>query len=92
MGIFAEITEQFTNIDKAVIEAIWNDWKNDLDWELGDWIDPPYVREAWAEILTDDVEILVVGSWMCDEIYDIHIEDVKFNGKYLSQDFFSHLC
>ena len=39
MGIFAEITEHFINIDKAVIEAIWNDWKNDLDWEVGDWID-----------------------------------------------------
>ena len=92
MGIFAEITEQFDNIDKAVIESIWNDWRDDLDWEIGDWIDPPYVREVWAEILTDDVEMIVVANQIGGEIYDIHIEDVKFNGKYLPREYFSHLC
>ena len=89
MSIFNDIEQQLIDIDKSVIQKIWDDNCNDLDWVDDEWLEYPYYKSVYAVIEESGYEILVYAQRICDtDICDLEITDVNYNGKSIGYDFF----
>ena len=88
MSIFNDI-EQLINIDNSIIQKIWDDNCDDLDWIEDEWLDYPYCKSIYATVEESGYEILVGAQRICDtDICDLEITEVFYNGKSLKCEFF----
>ena len=89
MSIFKDIEQQLIDIDKSVIQKIWDDNCNDLDWVDDKWLEYPYCKSIYAVVEESGYKILVYAQRICDtDICDLEITDVNYNGKSIGYDFF----
>jgi hypothetical protein len=88
MSIFNDIEQQLIDIDKSVIQKIWDDNCNDLDWIEDEWLDYPYCKAIYATVEEAGYEIVVWAQRIGDTIYDMEITDVIYNDEPLKCEFF----
>lgn len=78
--------------NKQEIERIWNENREYIDWENGDWLEYPYCREIYSTIKDGDYELDVYAQKVCGEyIEDITLETVRYKGERVDFELFSHL-
>ena len=89
MSIFNDIEQQLIDIDKSVIQKIWDNNCNDLNWVDDKWLEYPYCKSIYAVVEESGYKILVYAQRICDTyICNLEITDVNYNGKSLQYDFF----
>jgi hypothetical protein len=89
MSIFNDIEQQLIDIDKSVIQKIWDDNCNYLDWIEDEWLDYPYCKSIYATVEESGYEIVVWAQLVGEtDICDLEITEVIYNGKSLKCEFF----
>ena len=89
MSIFNDIEQQLIDIDKSVIQKIWDNNCDDLDWIEDEWLDYPYCKAIYATVEEAGYEIVVWAQRICDtDICDLKITDVIYNDELLKCEFF----
>lgn len=88
MSIFNNIDDIFKDVDKSIIQNIFDKEYNDMEWLEGEWLEYPYCKEVYAVIQKYDYEILIYGQKVADIITDIEISEVTYKGKFLPSEFF----